>query len=160
MIYFVEAVGVECVKVGFVAKLSGLKKRLMGIQCGCPVPLKLRAVVNGSMSAEKALHDHLERYRSSGEWFNFDSDVQAVLDVAETFEFELTFDGMTGLRWVKDPTAMEFRDAVRDFNKPSANEKYRWNIERKPIPMYSAKDKLQNLKAIWKAEAKRKAASS
>ena len=66
MIYFIEAIGSECVKIGV---SDTVEKRLTDLQCGCPHELKLLGTIHGGFGIEKILHRYLKRMRVRGEWF-------------------------------------------------------------------------------------------
>lgn len=68
MIYFLEAVGVPVIKVGYSAFPAN---RLQNCSTWSPVPLKLAAVdERGDMLTEAELLRRLRPYRSHGEWFH------------------------------------------------------------------------------------------
>lgn len=73
-VYFVEAIGSGRVKIGFT---KSPEDRLGSIQTGCPFPLKLLAVVAGSEFDESELHERFASYRSQGEWFRLEGELQA-----------------------------------------------------------------------------------
>ena len=47
------------------------EKRLRQLQTGCPFPLKVYRtyIVNNAIKCEQKVHNYLEQYHSSGEWF-------------------------------------------------------------------------------------------
>lgn len=69
-VYLVRAEGTNHYKIGFTTALS---KRFSALGTGCPHPLLLLAVRDGSMAMERAIHDLLAEYRKSGEWFECDN---------------------------------------------------------------------------------------
>ena len=68
-IYFVEAVGSGCVKIG-TAK-DGCHFRIAILQCGCPFELSILASIKGSIAKEFALHRRFKHLHVRGEWFRF-----------------------------------------------------------------------------------------
>lgn len=65
-IYFVEAVGTDRVKIGFAMHAA---KRLASVAVICPVPLRLRALIDGPPAKERELHARFRAAWSHGEWF-------------------------------------------------------------------------------------------
>lgn len=65
-VYFIEAVGLDKVKVGIADDVG---RRLAGLQTASPVELRLLAAVPGDESLEQRIHASLSRYRVRGEWF-------------------------------------------------------------------------------------------
>lgn len=66
-VYLAEAIGTGRVKIGFAAHAG---KRLASIAIGCPVPLRLRALLDAPPAMEAALHARFRDAWSHGEWFN------------------------------------------------------------------------------------------
>lgn len=67
-VYFVSADGL--VKVGRVARVERIQKRIEAIQTGCPHPLKLRLLVPGwGQSEERAIQKLFRECHHRGEWF-------------------------------------------------------------------------------------------
>jgi hypothetical protein len=64
------------VKIG---KASNIAERLLGVQTGHPVPLRLLAVLSSEPKDERPLHDHWRHLRSFGEWFRFDDELSAFI---------------------------------------------------------------------------------
>ena len=67
MIYFIEAIGANAVKVGY--SLHDPWKRVLDFQIGCPLELRLIRVAEGDEAHEAALHKRWETHRIRGEWF-------------------------------------------------------------------------------------------
>jgi hypothetical protein len=65
-VYFIEAVGLKKVKIGYAIDV---KKRLAGLTTGCPVPLRLVAFVKGPRDLEFDMHVRFWPTHSHGEWF-------------------------------------------------------------------------------------------
>lgn len=73
MIYFLEAVGLGKVKIGFA---TDVRTRVRDLKVGCPVPVSLLGCIAGSMQDEQQLHKQFSAYRSHGEWFFLAGEVQ------------------------------------------------------------------------------------
>lgn len=71
MTYFIEAVGMNMVKIGFA---RDPQKRLQQIQTGCPFELKIIATMKGDF--EKWLHEAFKGDAIRGEWFRLSADVR------------------------------------------------------------------------------------
>lgn len=70
MIYFVEAVGADLLKIGFTDGKPA--ERIRQLQTGCPHKLRLVAAEPGNELKEKRLHDRWSENRVQGEWFRID----------------------------------------------------------------------------------------
>jgi hypothetical protein len=57
------------IKIGFTSDLTPWK-RISTLQTGNPFKLKVIATLTGTQEDEKNLHNNLNRYRLSGEWFS------------------------------------------------------------------------------------------
>ncbi len=66
-VYFVEAVGLARVKIGF---SDDPPARLRQLATGSAVPLKLLAQTPGTVALEKQLHNRFGHLRIEGEWFH------------------------------------------------------------------------------------------
>jgi hypothetical protein len=69
MIYFIEAVGGDRVKIGFTVHNS-VQQRIRTLQTGSSHPLRLIHSVNGGRREEKFLHRKYKSHRVVGEWFH------------------------------------------------------------------------------------------
>lgn len=65
-IYFVEAIGVSKVKIGFTTNMA---QRMRDLSVGSPVPLTLYGLIDGTKDDEKRWHNTWDHLRSHGEWF-------------------------------------------------------------------------------------------
>jgi hypothetical protein len=65
-IYFVEAVGLGLVKIGFAIYP---KHRMSKLRADSPVPVVLRAVIEGDQETERQLQSRFADYKRNGEWF-------------------------------------------------------------------------------------------
>lgn len=106
MIYFIEAEGLNRVKIGYVANDSGLEPRLRTIQCYCPVPAKLVGVLDGDQSLERNLHSRLAKHRVVGEWFAMELEVKRVLNLASRGGCRLTIGTDKKWTWTTDETVL------------------------------------------------------
>lgn len=68
VIYFLEAVGVGSIKIGFTDR-TDVESRIAEIQTGCPVPVRLLKSMPGTLEDEKNLHRRFASSRLNGEWF-------------------------------------------------------------------------------------------
>lgn len=71
MIYFVECIGADAIKIGLtVGNGNGLAhSRVSSMQSNCPMPLKLMAAIEGDKAMERALHARFSDDWLRGEWF-------------------------------------------------------------------------------------------
>lgn len=78
MIYFIQAEGVGHIKIGF-TEAEDAAARLVSLQIGSPVLLKLLGVIPGTMEDEKNLHRRFAAHRVTGEWFKPAPDLLALV---------------------------------------------------------------------------------
>ena len=71
MIYLVAHLD-QFVKIGFTKNIN---KRLSQLQVSSPVKLEVLHLIEGNVSLEKELHRKFKEFRTSGEWFNYDSSI-------------------------------------------------------------------------------------
>ncbi len=76
VVYFVEAVGLERIKIGTTTHLA---RRLSSLRVASPVPLRLVFDEPGGEDREAALHDRFDDYRVTGEWFEFSGALRSYL---------------------------------------------------------------------------------
>lgn len=84
MIYFIEAVGADRLKIGYT--LSQPEKRLKEIQTGCPHKLQVLFAIEGDQNGEKELHRTFAHLRESGEWFRYDGELRGFLWLLRRFD--------------------------------------------------------------------------
>lgn len=72
MIYIVRAQGQDLYKIGFTARTP--EERLKEVQTGCPYPLKIIHVFEGSQDDEKRLHLEFHEFLIHGEWFQLNEE--------------------------------------------------------------------------------------
>lgn len=77
-IYFIEAVGLAAIKVGW-AKRS-VQRRLSQLQIGCPVELRLLFSMVGAPLHERLLHHRFKAFRLRGEWFRADFELRRYIE--------------------------------------------------------------------------------
>jgi T5orf172 domain len=65
-IYFVEAIGVNAIKIGIATNLDD---RMEGLRGGCPTPIKMLLSIRGTSLAERRLHKFFDEERLHSEWF-------------------------------------------------------------------------------------------
>jgi hypothetical protein len=69
VIYVLEAVGADALKIGFAGTADGARKRVLGMQVGNHCELRIVRTLPGDRAAEKALHRLCAPHRIRGEWF-------------------------------------------------------------------------------------------
>jgi hypothetical protein len=75
-VYFIEAIGVDRVKIGV---SSDVGKRFGQLASSFPGPLKLLGRTAGGRAREASLHRRLANFHIGGEWFHLTSGVRAVI---------------------------------------------------------------------------------
>lgn len=75
-VYFIEAVGLDLVKIGYTADLT---ERLRKLAPGCPAPLRLLGTVPGGLQIERHYHERLAASRARAEWFHKSPALDAVI---------------------------------------------------------------------------------
>lgn len=98
-IYFAEAVGTDRVKIGFAMHAA---KRLANVALICPVPLHLRALIDGPPALEKELHARFRAAWSHGEWFKITAELASLM-AQHPVDHGRSFCGMTPPRTPHDP---------------------------------------------------------
>jgi hypothetical protein len=68
VVYFIEAIGTDWIKVGW-TRSDRLDWRLVSMQVGCPFELRVVAQYTGLMFHERAEHRRWAPWRGRGEWF-------------------------------------------------------------------------------------------
>lgn len=76
LVYFIEAVGLDVVKIGYARDID---ERLRKLAPGCPAPLRLLGVMPGGPSTEHHLHTALYSLRAHGEWFRRGPELETIL---------------------------------------------------------------------------------
>lgn len=87
MIYAIEAVGLDAVKIGFAKDDLALARRFDCFQVGSPVELVLLgAIRDGSERDEKGIHRELRSARLRGEWFRKSDVWPLIFDLFEEWQ--------------------------------------------------------------------------
>lgn len=69
MIYVIEAVNYDAVKIGYTAGVRSLVQRMQVLQVSHFADLKIMYVLPGGNVEERALHKAAKSWRIRGEWF-------------------------------------------------------------------------------------------
>ncbi len=69
MIYFIEAIGLDAVKIGTAKDDVALCRRIVSYITSCPAGVVLLGVLDGGPIEERRLHKAYSRCRIRGEWF-------------------------------------------------------------------------------------------
>jgi len=81
-VYFVQAIGANLVKIGWVKDTAKFDQRLIRIQRNCPYPVKLLYLQHGaSRSDERSAHKVFGAVHQHGEWFRIEGDLKAFLQL-------------------------------------------------------------------------------
>lgn len=81
-VYFVQAVGVNLVKIGWVLNAASFDKRFARLQTDCPYPAKLLHLAPGvSRREEQRAHKMFEKVHHHGEWFRIEGDLKRFLQL-------------------------------------------------------------------------------
>ena len=72
-VYFIEAVGVDRIKIGY---SDNPEQRIKQLLTGSAVSLEMRATMPGSQTTEKELHQRFAHLRIENEWFNFTDEIR------------------------------------------------------------------------------------
>lgn len=76
-VYFIEAVGLDRVKIGFSKDPA---RRRTELQTGCPCDLFVRAVMPAQAFMEGSIHRLFDEYRLDGEWFHLVDELRDFID--------------------------------------------------------------------------------
>jgi hypothetical protein len=82
-VYFIEAVGLERVKIGYT---EALVSRLAHLQISSPVRLRVLAVVKGNRELEAKFHSRFAALRLHGEWFQMGKAIRKLIDYLQRHE--------------------------------------------------------------------------
>ncbi len=79
VVYFIEAVHADRIKIGFTTKDP--RERLQSLQTAAPFELRLVASFRGSYGIELYLHRKYSRWRilPTAEWFTYSEDIQSLI---------------------------------------------------------------------------------
>jgi hypothetical protein len=76
-VYFLEAVGLGLVKIGF---SRNVPKRKYSVQSSCPVPVRVIGLMKGTEATEKDLHKRFREDQRQGEWFLLSPKIREYID--------------------------------------------------------------------------------
>lgn len=78
-VYFAEARGSGCVKIGW--SRTNVKRRIRTLQTGCPYLIDLLVVIHGSRETESSLHKMFAERRTSptSEWFGWSPELASYI---------------------------------------------------------------------------------
>lgn len=79
-VYFVEAVGLDLIKIGHSIDLM---KRLVSLLTSSPARLFVIGSIPGGRQKEREIHVALHAHRSHGEWFRKTPEVMAIVATAD-----------------------------------------------------------------------------
>lgn len=74
IIYFIEACGADCVKIGITN--TTVSCRIASLQTGCPFPLKQIGSRPGTRQQEFNIHRQFSEHHIHGEWFRLTPEIQ------------------------------------------------------------------------------------
>lgn len=74
IVYFIEAVGLDCVKIGTAE--GGAGSRLKALQTACPAKLRVLKEIDGGIVKERLLHQKFKSDRLHGEWFRLSPQIK------------------------------------------------------------------------------------
>lgn len=78
MIYALEAVGTEFIKIGI---SNNVGRRITEIQNGLPMDVNILAIVDWPHAEERRIHVYLDGSWQRGEWFRRSSDVEHIISL-------------------------------------------------------------------------------
>lgn len=81
VVYFVEAVGVARIKIGW-SSFEDVTSRIEDLQTGCPFDLRLLGVMPGSPQHEGEIQRRFARAHARGEWFHAEPALLAFIEAA------------------------------------------------------------------------------
>lgn len=77
MIYFIIT---ECENIVKIGVTTDVEKRFESIQTVSPLPVKIAAVCDGGLKAEKALHKHFAYCNCHHEWFYVEQELKCLIE--------------------------------------------------------------------------------
>lgn len=78
LVYFLQAEHSSLVKIGWTANIV---QRIQKLRMACPYDVRLIGVRPGTKDLEAAYHENFAGQRTHAEWFNFDYEVMAWMQV-------------------------------------------------------------------------------
>jgi hypothetical protein len=82
MIYFLKAEGIDKIKIGHVkgdCSSRILRKRMLELRGGCPVPIACVGMMEGDLVDERAIHRKYRQIHSHCEWFYASSELMTFI---------------------------------------------------------------------------------
>jgi hypothetical protein len=136
-VYFVEAVGLGLIKIGYAINLP---QRFTSLMTSSPVPLTLLGVMDGGAALETRLHIELAEHRTHGEWFLKCPAVLAVVAQARPSEGQEWLNQKARIRGAglqEYLARMKAGEVVRPTRGPTRNPKkrrsrYDWSSDEMP----------------------------
>lgn len=77
-IYFIISDDEKYLKIGISASPE---KRLISMQVGCPLKLKILGTIPGHEKTEEKMQMKFKKYKVSGEWFSFDKEIRQEINL-------------------------------------------------------------------------------
>lgn len=164
-IYIVQAKGTDKYKVGIADKADA---RLANLQTGSPIPLELLRSVHCDdvRWAERFMHDQLNLYRQSGEWFSLDDKqldaVYAILNIIEDWNPKPKLVSLMvkyGLNIHSAIRQVYYKDDSEDIDETDMEEimddyncNHRMEDVRRMIKAKASRNEI--LKEVWNVDSK------
>ncbi len=92
MIYILEAVGAEAVKIGYASSYSHVFQRRKALQIGSPLKLRIVRILDGEPADEQTLHEHFADLRCRGEWFKYTGALRDAIEATPIMGSDLASD--------------------------------------------------------------------
>lgn len=139
VVYFIEAVGLDLIKIGYA---MDLRLRFTGMMTASPAPLTLLGTVPGGPKVEMEIHERLAGHRAHGEWFRKTPEVMAEAAKAEPTDGQEWLNQKAKIRGaalqdylgklkrgeVQRPTRGPAKHPGKK-RKPTLEERYAWSPE-------------------------------
>jgi Meiotically up-regulated gene 113 len=140
LVYFVEAVGLDLIKIGHSRDIG---KRMRRLSTGCPAPMRLLGTMPGGEKIERHYHERLAAFRVHGEWFRKAPEVASLL---------------AGINAVPEPPPqatkrIKFADTYEEYEARCTRLFKQWAEEKR------LKQEAREAKMMAKKMAKRQAAA-
>jgi hypothetical protein len=76
-VYFIEAVGLNLIKIGFTAR--PMRRRFGALCAASAAPLNVLGVMDGHVGTERGLHKRFRHLWDHAEWFRADDGLRTIL---------------------------------------------------------------------------------
>lgn len=139
VVYFIEAVGLNLIKIGYA---MDLRLRFTGMMTASPAALTLHGVIPGGPKVEMEIHDRLAEHRAHGEWFHKTPAVMAEVAKAQPSEGQEWLNQKAKIRGAalqQYLAKMKAGEVIRPTRgpskhpgkkrKPTLEERYQWAAE-------------------------------